>query len=167
MARGPSSWTTTWRGTAVLAVLLALAAAGLLWRAPWRTEAPAAVREDGQPASELAHLKMLGLALRLHADEHDGRYPASVADIEWRQGKPGLEADGLPAVASRFHTDNGRALDWLYYPGHTTGDPADTILAASPVPLGPDKGHRLVLRLSNAAEVMPEGEFQRQVGQAP
>ena len=55
----------------------------------------------------------------------------------------------------------------LYYPGHTTGDPADTILAASPIALGPDKNHRLVLRLSNAAEIMPEGEFQQQVGKAP
>ena len=167
MARRGSSWTTTWRGTALLVGLLVLAAAVLLWRAPWWTEPPATARDDGPLAGELAHLKMLGLALRLHADEHDGHYPASVADIEWRQGKPGLEADGLPAVASRFHADNGRAMDWLYYPGHTTGDPADTILAASPVALGPDKSHRLVLRLSNAAEIMPEGEFQRQVGQAP
>ena len=58
-------------------------------------------------------------------------------------------------------------MDWLYYSGHTTADPADTILAASPVPLGPDKSHRLILRLSNAAEIMAESEFQRQVGQTP
>ena len=70
-------------------------------------------------------------------------------------------------MASRYHADNGRVMDWLYYPGHTNTDPADTILAASPVPLGKDKNHRLVLRLSNAADVLSEGEFQRQIGQAP
>ena len=58
-------------------------------------------------------------------------------------------------------------MDWLYYPGHTNTDPADTILAASPVPLGKDKSHRLVLRLSNAADILPESEFQRQVSVTP
>ena len=162
----PPPWTTTWRGTALLATLLAVAAALLLWRAPWREAAPIPAESD-RDTQELAHLKMLGLALQLHAADHDGRYPASVADIEWRQGKPGLEADGLPAVASRYHAENGHAMDWLYYPGHTNTDPADTILAASPVPLGRDKNHRLVLRLSNAADVLSESEFQRQAGLTP
>ena len=162
--RGP--WTTTWRSTALLAGLFVLAVAALLWRAPWREAAPAPPEGDRQTA-ELAHLKALGDALRLHADEHDGRYPASIADIEWRQGKPGLEASGLPAVASRFHADNGRVMDWLYYPGHTAADAPETILAASPVAVGANKDRRMVLRLSNVAEVMPEGDFQRQVGQTP
>lgn len=165
MARG-GPWTTTWRGTALLAGLLALAAAALLWRAPWRTEAPVPVEGDRQTA-ELAHLKMLGEALRLHADEHEGHYPATVGDIEWRQGRPGLEAGGLPAVASRFHTDNGRVMDWLYYPGHTIADAPETILAASPVAVGPNKDHRMILRLSNVTEVVPESEFQRQIGPTP
>lgn len=164
------SWTTTWRGTALLAGLLATALAVLLWRAPWRTDAPvsSASGEGGQPTGELAHLKMLGLALRYHAEDHDGHYPASIGDIEWRQARPGLEAGNLPAVASRFHpAEGGRAMDWLYYPNHTTADPADTILVASPVAVGRDKGSRLVLRVSNATEFLPESEFQRQVGLTP
>ena len=163
-ARGP--WTTTWRGTALLAGLLAVAAAALLWRAPWREAAPAPAEGD-RDTRELAHLKALGLALHLHAADHEGRYPATIADIEWRQGRPGLEASGLPAVASRYHADNGRAMDWLYYPGHTISDPAETILVASPVPSGAVGGPRLILRLSNAAELLPEAEFQRQTGLLP
>ena len=162
--RGP--WTTTWRGTALLAGLLALAAALLLWRAPWQEAAPVPVAGDRQTA-ELAHLKALGDALRLHADEHEGRYPDTIGNIEWRQGKPGMEAGGLPAVASRFHTDNGRVMDWLYYPGHTAADAPETILVASPVAVGPGQDHRMILRLSNVAEIVPEQDFQRQVGQTP
>ena len=55
--------------------------------------------------------------------------PASIGDIEWRQAQPGLDASGLPAVASRFHhPDTHKVMDWLYYPGHTESDAAETVL---------------------------------------
>ena len=58
-------------------------------------------------------------------------------------------------------------MDWLYYPGHTAAAAPETILAAAPVAVGPDKDRRMVLRLSNVAEVVSEQDFQRQVGQTP
>ncbi len=107
---------------------------------------------------------MLGRALRLHADEHDGKFPASVAEIEWRQTLPAMEWAGLPAAASRFHhPDTGRISEWLYYAGKTESDPPETILAASPVAVGPGGSKRLVVRLDEVAEIIPEEDFQRQV----
>ena len=160
-------WTTTWRGTALLAAGLAAVIALLAW-SPWKAPAPAATDDSGRLAGELAHLKMLGHALRLHADEHDGRYPASIADIEWRQAQPGMDAGNLPAVASRFHpSDAGKAMDWLYYTGHTESDPAETILVASPVPVGVHQDQRMVTRISNVTELLAESDFQRQVGALP
>ena len=106
---------------------------------------------------------MLGRALKLHADEHEGKYPSSIAEIHWRPGQPGMDWDGLPAAVSRFHhPDNGKVMDWLYYTGHTENDPPETILVASPVAFGKDKDQRLVTRLDNVTEIIAESEFQRQ-----
>ena len=161
------NWTTTWRGTALLLGLLAAITAVLVGRTPWRIPAPAAPGGE-QLAGELAHLKMLGHALKLHADEHDGHYPATIADIEWRQSQPGMDASNLPAVASRFHSpETSKAMDWLYYAGHTEADPAETILVASPVAVGANRDRRLITRISNVTEVLTESDFQRQVGPVP
>ncbi len=170
MARTDSAeggWATTWRGTALLLGLLAAAVTALLFWAPWKEEGPAPVDGD-RLAGELAHLKMLGHALKLHADEHEGRYPASIGDIEWRQAQPGMDTNGLPAVASRFHDpDSRKVMDWLYYANHTEADPAETILVASPVAFGANKDRRMVTRISNVTEVLAESDFQRQAGQVP
>ena len=165
---GGGGWATTWRGTALLAVVLAAVVAALLVRAPWKNQEASALAGEDRVASELNHLAMLGHALRYHADEHDGHYPATVGDIEWRQTKPGLEANGLPAVASRFHhPETRRVMDWLYYPGRTTSDPAETVLVASPVAFGANKDRRMVTRVGNVTEVVAESDFQRQVGTSP
>ena len=161
------NWATTWRGTALLLGLLAAAVVALLVRAPWR-EAGSTASDGDRLAGELAHLKMLGHALRLHADEHDGRYPATIADIEWRQAQPGMDANNLPAVASRFHhPDTSKVMDWLYYGGHTESDPAEAILVASPVAIGANKDQRMVTRVSNVTEIVAESDFQRQVSPTP
>ena len=109
---------------------------------------------------------MLGHALKLHADEHEGKFPASIADIQWRQTMPGMDWNGLPAAASRFHHPaDGRVMDWLYFPGYTENDPPETILVASPVALGPQGDRRMVVRLDGVADVVPESDFQRQVAE--
>ena len=170
MARTDSAkddWATSWRGTALLLVLLGAVVVLLLAWAPWQEQTPAPLDGD-RLSGELAHLKMLGHALKLHADEHEGRFPAAIGDIEWRQAQPGMDADGLPAVASRFHhPDTNKVMDWLYYAGHTESDPPETILVASPVAFGANKDRRMVTRISNVTEVLAESDFQRQVGQTP
>ena len=121
--------------------------------------------DAGDPrAAELAHLKMLGRALKLHADEHEGKFPAAISEIQWRQNMPGMDWAGLPAAVSRFHNpETGTVSDWLYYPGHTENDPPETILAAAPVALGRARDRRMVVRANSVAEIIEEGDFQRQV----
>lgn len=158
---------TSWRGLAMLN--LALGAAFIVWQAVLpKVLRPAHVvtADDTGLATQLAHLKLLGRALKLHADEHDGKFPASIGEIEWRQTLPGMTWAGLPAAASRFrHPDTGRISEWIYYQGKTESDPPETILAASPVAVGPGGNKRLVVRLSNVAEILPEEDFQRQTGE--
>ncbi len=158
---------TPWRGLAVL--LLALGAVLILWQTVLPhllRPAPDAPRADGNSlATQFAHLQLLGRALKLHADEHDGKFPSSIGEIEWRQTLPGMKWDGLPAAASRFHhPETGRVSEWLYYQGKTESDPPETILVASPVALGPGVGQRLVVRLNEVAEIIPEADFQKQTG---
>ena len=157
-----------WRNTLLLTALLAVLILGLVLKKPAESVAPAATaRGEVDPrAGELARLKMLGHALKLHADEHEGKFPASVADIQWRQTMPGMDWDGLPAAASRFHRPgDGKVMDWLYYAGHTENDPPETILVASPVALSPQGDQRMVVRLDGVADVIPESDFQRQVAE--
>ena len=139
----PRPWVTT----AVLATLLAAVGIVLLLVAPsWhRVDSPVTATR------ELANLKTLGLALRVHAEEHDGKFPASIAGIEWRQNLPGLQRDGLPAAVSQFHDPaTGREHRWTYYQGHTLGKARD---------------RRLVVRLSAVAEIVNEADFQKQIAE--
>lgn len=121
----------------------------------------------GDPrAMELARLKMLGRALRLHADEHDGKFPTAISEINWRQNMPGMDWNGLPAAVSRFHNpETGKVSDWLYYAGHTENDPPETILAAAPETLGKGKDRRMVVRANGVAEIVAEADFLRPVAE--
>ncbi len=145
-----------WLGTALLAGALVIGV-GLLVALFALPAKPA----PETATDELAHLKMLGLALKLHAEEHAGKFPASIADIDWRQNLPGMKWAGLPAAVSRFHDPaTGSLMQWTYYPGHTDADQPLTILAASPVTVGAEKDKRLVVRLNGTAEVLDEATFQ-------
>ncbi len=111
-------------------------------------------------AMELAHLKMLAHALKLHADEHEGKFPTAISEIEWRQNLPAMKWAGLPAAVSRFHDpESGVVSDWLYYKGRTENDPPDTILVAAPVASGKAKDRRMVARVNDVAEVIAESRF--------
>lgn len=130
-------------------------------------------RHDPAPAGgdpravELARLKMLGRALRLHAAEHEGKFPPAIAEIHWRQNMPGMNWSGLPASVSRFHNpETGKVSDWLYYAGHTENDPPDTLLAAAPVALGKVRDRRMVLRVNGVAEIVADADFLRPVPEA-
>jgi hypothetical protein len=113
---------------------------------------------------ELAHLKMLGTALKLHAEEHGGKFPPTIADIDWRQNLPGMQWAGLPAAVSRFHDPaTGALMKWSYYPGHVDADPPRTILAASPVPIGADQRQRLIARVDGTAEAIDEATYQFEI----
>jgi hypothetical protein len=149
-----------WLATAVLAGALVLGVAVLLALLLFRGR----TAPDNSTA-ELAHLKMLDTALKLHAEEHGGKFPPSIGDIDWRQNLPGMNWAGLPAAVSQFHDPaTGALMKWDYYPGHTDADPPQTILAASPVPVGGGgKDQRLVARLDGTAEAIDEATFEFEI----
>ena len=148
-----------WLDTVLLALALVIGLGLLI-----ATLAPRGRPATDTSTDELAHLKMLGLALKLHADEHGGKYPPAISDINWRQNLPGLKWAGLPAAVSRFHDPGtGALMDWTYYPGHTDADPPQTILAASPVAIGANKDKRLIVRLNDTAEVIDDKTFEFEV----
>ncbi len=148
-----------WLGTAVLAGILVIGL-GLLAGLFYFRARPG----PDTSTAELAHLKMLGTALKLHAEEHGGKFPPAIADIDWRQNLPGMQWAGLPAAVSRFHDPaTGTLMKWNYYPGHTEADPPQTIVAASPIPLSDDKNKRLVARLDGTAEAIDEATFQFEI----
>ena len=148
-----------WMATAILAAALLIGVGILIGVVFSRGRS----RPDSSTA-ELAHLKMLGTALKLHAEEHGGKFPASIADIDWRQNLPGMQWAGLPAAVSRFHDPaTGVLMKLTYYPGHTDADPPRTILAASPVTLSDDKDKRLVARLDGTAEAIDEATYQFEI----
>ena len=157
----------SWQGVALLFVVLGAALA------IWLTLLPRLARHTPPPsgptdklATELAHLKMLGHALTLHAAEHDGKFPPAISEIHWRQNLTGMNWEGLPAAVSRFHCpEDGHLSEWTYYPGKLESDPPETILVASPTPVGPHSDQRLVVCVNGVAEAIPETEFrQRAVG---
>ena len=157
----------SWQGVALLFVVLGAALAIWLTLLPRLTRPTHPVSSSTEKlATELAHLKMLGHALALHAAEHDGKFPPTISEIHWRQNLTGMDWDGLPAAVSRFHCpEDGHISEWTYYPGKLESDPPETILAASPITVGPHGDQRLVVCISGVAEVIPEGEFrQRAVG---
>ena len=166
-ARGARSrWRGLWVGISTATLLLVLGV--MLFSIVRRHDrAPEPRPAAGDPrAPELAHLQMLGHALRLHADEHEGKFPSAISEIQWRQNLPGMDWDGLPAAVSRFHNpETGKVSDWLYYPGHTENDPPETILVAAPVALGRKQDRRMVVRVNNVAETIAETDFQRQAGE--
>lgn len=150
-----------WQGVALLFVVLGVALAAWVEVLPRLVKPARPISNANERLStELAHLKMLGRALRLHAAEHDGKFPPAISEIHWRQNMPGMDWNGLPAAASRFHSpDDGHPVEWLYYQGKSESDPPETILAASPVAVGPKKDRRLVVRASGVAEIIPEIDF--------
>jgi hypothetical protein len=152
-----------WLGTAILAGALVVGLGLLIGLLISRGRAV-----PDNSTAELAHLKMLNTALKLHADEHGGKFPPTISDIDWRQNLPGMQWAGLPAAVSRFHdASTGLLMKWSYYPGHTEADPPQTILAASPVPVGAGKDQRLVARLNGTAEAIDEATFEFEIkGQA-
>ena len=165
-ARGVRPWG---RWALEAAAILVLGFATFRFVLP-RDRAPGPVPETGGDpgAMELAHLKMLAHGLKLHADEHDGKFPAAISEIEWRQNLPAMKWAGLPAAVSRFHNPEPVVVgDWLYYQGRTENDPPDTILVAAPVASGKDKDRRMVARVNDVAETIPEADFQRQTAGPP
>jgi hypothetical protein len=104
----------------------------------------------GAVSVQMSHLKQLGLELRDFAEAHGGHFPQSLYE--------------LPPADRAFHDpQTGKAYDWLYCAGLTTGAAPETILAASPTTVGKTKVQRIVMRMDLSVQLMDEKEFQQRM----
>ena len=108
----------------------------------------------------MSNVRQIGLALRLHAKDNDGRLPQLLAELQ----PEFLDADSLSKL--RFRDLDGKTdLDWLYYPKANFNTlPDATILAASPRTMRyAGKEQRMILHCDGSVTFMPEAQFQSQL----
>jgi len=106
-------------------------------------------------------LKELGRQL-LAASDNDGRFPAKLADLV-----PDYAPEDWPGL--KFHDLRTKEpIDWTYFSGHSTHDPGDTILVASPKTVSGADGtrmvgagaFRIVLSTDDRLALLTEADFQ-------
>ncbi len=108
-------------------------------------------RVQATASSDLNNVRQVVLAVKIHANENNGRYPAALAELA-PQSK---EIAGILEFTDRR---TGQRIPWLYQ--NTLNDSANAgeVLVAAPVP-GPD-GKRAVGFNDGSVRLMPEAEFQ-------
>lgn len=105
---------------------------------------------------ELGNLKDLGIVLQSYAWKHGGKFPARISDLP-NYGR-------LPESIRQFRDPTtNETHDWLYYPGHTTGDPSDPLLAASPVILLAGQRVRMVTSVDTVTRIVSDLDFQQEI----
>jgi competence protein ComGC len=113
-------------------------------------------------AENTNNARQVKLTLDAYAFDHDGEFPAALAE---------LESEGLVHSLSIFaYKDKDKALlDWTYHPGYTNTSSSTFIILASPetferrsVP------SRIVGRVDGSVHVISEVDYQSQItGQSP
>jgi hypothetical protein len=86
------------------------------------SDSPAEILHDQR--FKLANLKV---HLLVYADEHNGRFPATLSDLEF--SGPELISRSLLLYEDPFSREQG---DWVYSPGHSTNAPDGTIVISAP-----------------------------------
>ena len=123
---------------------------------------PVSTPIDGRRAQSMSSLRQIGIALRLFANEKEGKMPPSLAELQ----PEFLAADSLPKLRFRDR-DVKTDLDWLYYPKtNFNALPDATILAASPRTMrSAGKEQRMILHCDGSVTFMPEAQFQKQLAE--
>ena len=107
-------------------------------------------------------LQILSKALQTYSMNNDGKLPEELADLV-------PECLGYSQTrALEFTLRKRQAQDWSYFPGFTTADPPDTILAASPSTFSRADGthkvgwgaFRLVLSLDGTQALLKDSDYQ-------
>ena len=109
-----------------------------------------AAQEKGRQADTMSSLRQVSLALKMHAGDNDGKYPAALAELSPKY---------MPARLVEF-TDHRtkQRVPWLYRNTLTETASADEMLVAAPV--ATNKVERVVGFNDGSVKVVPEAEFQ-------
>ena len=107
-------------------------------------------------------VRQLGMALKIHAADHNGTYPAQLADL--------VESGALEDESLLVFKDpaDGEEKPWLYDASLNDSAPGDAILLAAPVPSQRPAGKatRVVLFNDLSVQELPEARFQEQKSDA-
>ena len=117
----------------------------------------------GPIAVQLSRIKALGLVLDFYAETHNGKFPDKLADLAGQISNDTSSVTFDPDLLYFYDPETHKPSDWIYFPGHILREPADTILAASPVMVWANRQIRLVLRFGTDCEIANESDFQEQI----
>ncbi|MEA3211118.1 MAG: hypothetical protein QOE70_4175 [Chthoniobacter sp.] len=114
----------------------------------------------------LSYAKQLGLAAKLYAADHQGRYPVHLSEVM---------PDYLPADAWKkmlfepmmtSQTTAPARYDWIYFGAFTDENKPPRILIASPQAITDSgKSRRVVINGNISGEIMDEGRYQEELRQ--
>jgi len=100
---------------------------------------------------QFSNLKQLGLAARIYAADHEGKFPDKLPDVFTIIPNERLH---------RFKDPKTNELhDWYYCPGYKDSDPANTILAFSPPVTYSNRPQRIVVFVDDSVSFMEEPKF--------
>ena len=105
--------------------------------------------------------KQLGIACRLFAEDHDGRFPVHLSELQ----PDYVREENFKSLAYRVVDAAGRptneTLDWLYYGAGFDDTSITTVLIASPqVVISKGKPYRVSIQADSSGYTMPESEYQ-------
>ena len=156
----PGQWRVAWtlKITAMVLLLFAtsIAATGLVHQTGWLLNEKYLV-EDGSRSPltrELSNLKQVALAIRMFAEDHDGKYPDNLDELfpnylTWR----------MLLYTRPYHGEPPEPI--IYYSGYNDHSPVDSIMLASPHPFGESsEARRVIVRVDSSGIVVKESEFQ-------
>jgi hypothetical protein len=107
----------------------------------------------------LSQMKGVFPALRMYADDHDGKFPALLTDLE-----PNYLAEGSLARLTFKDNTSGKFVEPVYFPGYTASTPPGTILLGSTLSGG---RYRVVVYADGSATVPLDAKYQELLKQQP
>lgn len=115
---------------------------------------------DIDPAvRELSNAKQIAFALIDYAENHDGRFPASLKT---------LSPTAISQPAKQFRDPKtGEKSDWIYYTGYGRDSPPKTIILASPrsMKIRREKPKRIAIFADGSGSLIDEDDFVKQLSE--
>ena len=118
---------------AAVAIIIALAATGMLDRALAWVQATVGGRKSGGEAVMTSNCRQLVAALMLYAGDHNESYPESLHDLA---PEPLSEQELSRLLTEGTAADSGESCGWILTPRLTTSSSATDILIISARPAG-------------------------------
>lgn len=117
----------------------------------------------GSRVRSMHNLRSIGCTLLLYAQDHDGRLPATLAELDGDYLPSGDLAElGFTSPVTKVR------YEWLYFPQPKLDSlPEDTILAASPMtfPAFHMPQARIVVHADGDAMVVSEADYQKRIAE--